>query len=125
MSDSLRYIYIYFFYLFLSSTFGLGCDIASLIRLEGQQRDHLPVGCVAVYNFAPVSGQYRQFIYLFIYFLSPRPAGPTFSLADVCVENPAVGLLPGHCPRQQWALVLTLVCKATSAKVANLLTVLK
>lgn len=56
------------FYLFNSSTFGFGCDIASLIRLERQQRGHLPVGCVAVSNFEPVSGQYRQFIYLFIYF---------------------------------------------------------
>lgn len=64
------------------------------------------------------------FTYLFI-FLSQRPAGPTFSLADVCVENPVVGLLLGHCARQQWALVVTLVCEAVSAKVANLLTVLK
>lgn len=73
-----------YFYLFNSSTFGFGCDIASLFRLERQQRDHLPVGCVAVCNFEPVSGQYRQFIYLFIYFyLSGLQALPLASPMSV------------------------------------------
>lgn len=73
-----------YFYLFNSSTFGFGCDIASLIRLERQQRGHLPVGCVAVCHFEPVSGQYRQFIYLFIYFyLSGLQALPLASPMSV------------------------------------------
>lgn len=87
-----------YFYVFNSSTFGFGCDIASLIRLERQQRGHLPVGCLAVCHFEPVSGQYRQFIYLFIYFyLSGLQALP---LASRCLcREPGCRVTPGPlCP---------------------------
>lgn len=73
----------------------------SPIQLEGRQRDHLSVGCVAVSNIEPVSGQYRL-LFIFI----SAACRPTFSLADFCVENPVVGLFWGHGGWEQWTVAI-------------------
>lgn len=54
------------FYLLNRTTFGFGSDIVSPIQLEGRQRDHLSVGCVAVSNIEPVFWSVSPVIYFYV-----------------------------------------------------------
>lgn len=81
MSDPLRYI---LFTHLTAEPFGSGGILRPLSGQRVSNETSWSVGCVAVSNFEPVSGQYRQFIDLFIYFgASGLQALPLASLIPV------------------------------------------